>query len=519
MKFSLSRHFIAALTATSTVAALNGAHAASNEMEQPKQDLQRHLRAAGAGKPATSTYSVTSIRSLINETDAGKNKTKPTKPDLNVTKPNTNKPPNGLKCTTRTNSTGVRCCINPVGAYVSALAVASSSITTNTTNTTNTTTIIDTNSTNSTKDEKPVRSPRQGWIVNTGNGGCAEVCIPDCADVANGHGYGHGQGRRSLIFKSVYLNNDTSPTNGTCITAKPNTNNTQALWATSGECGSEVPSAMPSLAPTVSSAPSVSNNCTSNSNSTSNSTDNNCTTDRNSTGNQTTDTNRTRLLSVSGLESSDSIYPKVRNLLSWIFGIPEGAQEELIDVEEVEGSEIEHAVQDWTFERKCDVPELEQSDNPAAWNYYDGLIEKNRNIASLARSVKEYAPKRGLVEDMIIDAELQEDDEDDEEVTNKDETQSFIPRRLLFTHKEDLLNCDVSSSEPSLHTMAHNVHDTIKAYSEVWGDDMEYDFLTDVECRKAIYETEPELLAYYDDLEGMFKGDICRSAYLYLNGG
>jgi hypothetical protein len=123
------------------------------------------------------------------------------------------------------------------------------------------------------------------------------------------------------------------------------------------------------------------------------------------------------------------------------------------------------------------------------------------------------------VEDILIDAELQEDDEDDEDVRNKNEAKSFIPRRLLFTHKEDLLNCDVSLSEPSLHTLAHNVHDTIKAYSEVWGDDMEYDFLTDVECRKAIYETEPELLAYYDDLEGMFKGDICRSAYLYLNGG
>jgi len=189
-------------------------------------------------------------------------------------------------------------------------------------------------------------------------------------------------------------------------------------------------------------------------------------------------------------------------------------EEELIDVEEVDGL---FELDDWM--RECDVPELEQSDNPAAWNYYDGLIEKNRHIASLARSVKEYAPKRGLVEDTLIDAELQEDEEDNEDVSNKDEAKSFIPRRLLFTHKEDLLNCDVSSTEPSLHTMAHNVHDTIKAYSEVWGDDMEYDFLTDVECRKAIYETEPELLVYYDDLEGMFKGDICRSAYLYLNGG
>jgi hypothetical protein len=247
-------------------------------------------------------------------------------------------------------------------------------------------------------------------------------------------------------------------------------------------------------------------------------------TDPNATDPNATDPNATdptRRLSGLGYEiNGESIYPNVRRLLSWFLGIEtmsEGAEEddEMIDVEEV-SRPFEFV--DWTMARECDAPEPEQSDNPAAWNYYDGLIEKNRHIASLARSVKEYAPKRGLVEDILIDAELQED-EDDEDVTNKNEAKSFIPRRLLFTHKEDLLNCDVSSSEPSLHTMAHNVHDTIKAYSEVWGDDMEYDFLTDVECRKAIYETEPELLVYYDDLEGMFKGDICRSAYLYLNGG
>ena len=74
-------------------------------------------------------------------------------------------------------------------------------------------------------------------------------------------------------------------------------------------------------------------------------------------------------------------------------------------------------------------------------------------------------------------------------------------------------------SEPSLHTFAHNVRDTIKAYEKVWADDLQVTFLTDVECRKALYEAKPELLKYYDDLEGMFKGDLCRSADLYLNGG
>ena len=138
------------------------------------------------------------------------------------------------------------------------------------------------------------------------------------------------------------------------------------------------------------------------------------------------------------------------------------------------------------FNSKCDVPE--QSDMPG-WLYYDGLIKKNHKMASVARNVEEYAPKRGLVEDRI----------------EQDMDQHPIPHHLIFTHKDNPLDCEVSSSEPSLHTMAHNVRDTIKTYRQVWGDDMEYSFLTDVDCRKAIYEAEPELLAYYDHLEGMLK--------------
>ena len=165
---------------------------------------------------------------------------------------------------------------------------------------------------------------------------------------------------------------------------------------------------------------------------------------------------------------------------------------------------------------KCAVPM--QSDIPATWHYYDGLIEKNRKIASTASSIKEYAPKRGLVEDMV-DEEQDEEDSDGKDSSTEDEDHRSIPHHLIFTHTDNLLDCEVSSSEPSLHTMAHNVRETIKAYRQVWGDDMEYDFLADAECRKAIYEAEPELLAYYDDYEGMLKGDICRSAFLYLNGG
>ena len=210
-----------------------------------------------------------------------------------------------------------------------------------------------------------------------------------------------------------------------------------------------------------------------------------------------------RLLSWLGMMSSDEVED-------------EEDDEELIElvekvVFELEGEDVV---------TNCDVPEPEQSDIPATWQYYNELIKKNRKIASLARNVREYAPKRGLVEDIIEQQDAEdEDSENGKDVSVKDVDQRFIPHHLVFTHRDNLLDCDVSSSEPSLHTMAHNVRDTIEAYRQVWGDDMEYNFLTDVECRKAIYEAEPELLAFYDDLEGMFKGDICRSAFLYLKGG
>ena len=158
--------------------------------------------------------------------------------------------------------------------------------------------------------------------------------------------------------------------------------------------------------------------------------------------------------------------------------------------------------------KQCAVP----NDAPI-WTYYDGLVDKNRNTVALAQSVAEYVPKHGL-------DDLEEEGED--EPSPGASKESVVPHRLVFTHQKNLLDCEVSSSvdsDPSLHTMAHNVRDTINAYKQVWSDDMQVVFLTDVDCRKALYGVEPELLQYYDGLEGMFKGDLCRAADLYLNGG
>ena len=154
--------------------------------------------------------------------------------------------------------------------------------------------------------------------------------------------------------------------------------------------------------------------------------------------------------------------------------------------------------------RECDIPE-----DTVTWKYYDSLIDSNRQTAALARSLEEYVP---------------------EPVSSGEEDSCPIPRRLIFTHKLNLLDCDVSSSintDPGYHTLAHNVHDTINAYKKVWAaeaeedddDDIDVTFLTDEDCVEAISEVEPELLKYYDGLEGMFKGDVCRIAYLYKYGG
>lgn len=174
----------------------------------------------------------------------------------------------------------------------------------------------------------------------------------------------------------------------------------------------------------------------------------------------------------------------------------EMTNELILDLEVVEQNEETHRTL-----RECDIPE-----DTVTWKYYDSLIDSNRQTAALARSLEEYVP---------------------EPVSSGEEDSCPIPRRLIFTHKLNLLDCDVSSSintDPGYHTLAHNVHDTINAYKKVWAaedddDDIDVTFLTDEDCVEAISEVEPELLKYYDGLEGMFKGDVCRIVYLYKYGG
>ena len=128
----------------------------------------------------------------------------------------------------------------------------------------------------------------------------------------------------------------------------------------------------------------------------------------------------------------------------------------------------------------CPIPE-----ESIKWRYYDLLRRTNENIAEYARHVKIPGIKHI----------------DDTRTVNLN-LESTIPHRLIFTHRDDLLNCTVSSSltsDPQLHTLASNARATIAAYSKIWPD-LEVMFLTDDDCRKALNSTDlaVSILIVYD---------------------
>ncbi|KAL3804882.1 hypothetical protein HJC23_006654 [Cyclotella cryptica] len=146
----------------------------------------------------------------------------------------------------------------------------------------------------------------------------------------------------------------------------------------------------------------------------------------------------------------------------------------------------------------CPLPQ-----NSSSWFYYRTLVDTNSNLASSARVLQEYAPKN---------TELLKDS-------------NQIPHRLIFTHKTNLLECTNSASnstQPNLYTLAENVKATINAYRTLWAD-LQVSFLTDDDCIRTLNDTEYgfHLIPWYNSgkLSGMYKADLCRSAYLYRFGG
>jgi hypothetical protein len=124
----------------------------------------------------------------------------------------------------------------------------------------------------------------------------------------------------------------------------------------------------------------------------------------------------------------------------------------------------------------CSVPNTKSM----KWKYYRALVDVNANIVAVARNVTE------------------------DPTHSRDEGSPFIPHRLVFTHKYNIFDCSISAhlmTPPGLFTVAENAKATINAYRQVWSD-LEVVFLTDDDCIEVINASEPQLIPYFESLEG-----------------
>jgi len=144
-------------------------------------------------------------------------------------------------------------------------------------------------------------------------------------------------------------------------------------------------------------------------------------------------------------------------------------------------------------------PRCKQPDITPTWNYYNILIHANQNTAERASRITANPPTQVAV---------------------KGEEEPRIPHRLIFTHKDNLFDCSKSTTKPELFNLAENAKATLNAYRRIWPD-VDYTFLTDEDCIHALNQTEPDLIGWFNSgsLEGMYKADLCRAAYLFLHGG
>ncbi len=116
-----------------------------------------------------------------------------------------------------------------------------------------------------------------------------------------------------------------------------------------------------------------------------------------------------------------------------------------------------------------------------SYNYYADLAHENSDMA---------APVGNITQDLN---------------RKQEDGQARIPYRLVFTHRKNLFECSNSTS-PMLYTLAENAKATVNAYGRIW-DDLEYVFLTDEDCVRALEVAEPALVAWFQN--PMLKGTRC----------
>ena len=121
------------------------------------------------------------------------------------------------------------------------------------------------------------------------------------------------------------------------------------------------------------------------------------------------------------------------------------------------------------------LPESVFSKLLSDWDYYTAISHENDAFASRVRN-------------FTI-----------EPISTTHRADGLIPHRLIFTHRLDLFDCNNSASESTaapMYTLAENAKATVRAYAEIW-DDLEYVFLTDVDCVDAVREAMPELVGWF----------------------
>jgi hypothetical protein len=115
------------------------------------------------------------------------------------------------------------------------------------------------------------------------------------------------------------------------------------------------------------------------------------------------------------------------------------------------------------------------------WNYYTFLPQHNSELVSRARQLTQ-------------------------DPTHLNDT-SNIPHRLVFTHYINLLNCSIwqtdNGASPQWFNLAQNVLSTINLYKSIW-DDLEVVFLQDDDCIGAIREVKPDLVGWFNVLDGQY---------------
>lgn len=115
----------------------------------------------------------------------------------------------------------------------------------------------------------------------------------------------------------------------------------------------------------------------------------------------------------------------------------------------------------------------------SSWNYYTNISYEN---SAMATRVRNHTSDPIPVED------------------------GKIPHRLIFTHKKNLFLCENSatnSTSAPIYNLAENAKATVNAYAKIWSD-LEYVFLTDDDCAKAVEEVLPTLAERFKNpsLEG-----------------